>query len=136
MESPNLSQGQMNYAEYLKTEHWQLLRGAKLQLAPKCEECGAKHELEVHHRFYRPNWFDAKLADLKTLCHHCHIMEHAKDWEKRPAPPAPKNPLETARRIAALQRWLNRIPAHRKNSKSVQRKRARLAKLLTPTPSP
>lgn len=87
----------MDYQTYLRSEHWRLLRGAKLQISPRCEECKEKTELEVHHRFYRPDWHDSKLTDLKTLCHGCHISEHAKDWERLPKHlrplPAPKHVL-------------------------------------------
>ena len=87
MESPNLSRGRdsasrcyannMNYNEYLRTEHWRLLRGAKLQMAPKCERCGAKEEIEVHHKRYRESWYASKVCDLETLCHGCHTLHHA-----------------------------------------------------------
>lgn len=73
------------YREYLKSEHWRLLRGAKIQISPKCEACGSKQELEVHHKIYRAFWTESELRDLKTLCHGCHITEHAKEWERLPA---------------------------------------------------
>jgi hypothetical protein len=77
----------MDYRQYLQSEHWQNLRGAKLQLNPRCECCRTKSELEVHHTFYRPSWFDTKIADLKTLCHDCHIEEHSKEWKRNPEVP-------------------------------------------------
>ena len=64
----------------MQSEHWRLLRGAKLQLSPRCERCKGKEELEVHHVVYRANLFDGELSDLKTLCHGCHMEEHAKEW--------------------------------------------------------
>jgi len=72
----------MVYRQYLRSEHWLLLRGAKLQISPRCEHCNSKEQLEVHHLFYRSSWFDSQIHDLKTLCHDCHMLEHAKDWER------------------------------------------------------
>lgn len=79
MESLNLSQGRLlmnNYQRYLKSDHWKILRGAKLQINPRCEVCGSRDELEVHHAVYRSTWFESKISDLKTLCHDHHICEH------------------------------------------------------------
>src|SRR5580698_7137472 len=66
----------MKYADYLRSEHWRLLRGAKLQISPVCEACGTREEIEVHHKLYRDTWFETKLKDLKTLCHYHHVCEH------------------------------------------------------------
>jgi hypothetical protein len=73
------------YQQYLKSEHWRILRGAKLQVCPTCEVCGSKEEIEVHHKIYRDSWFDSRLQDLKTVCHYHHICEHVpglKEGEK------------------------------------------------------
>jgi hypothetical protein len=140
MESPNLSQGQMTpYQLYLRSEHWQLLRGAKLQVSPKCERCDSKQEIEVHHKLYRASWYDARLGDLQTLCHHCHIMEHAKEWEVMPQPvvaapvPEKKEPVVISREasIAALRRAIGRAERRKKPPLArIERNKRRLAQLL------
>lgn len=71
-----------NYTKYLQSEHWSLLRGAKIQISPVCQRCGSDEEIEVHHKLYREKWTDAKLADLETLCHHCHTTHHAVELAK------------------------------------------------------
>ncbi len=77
----------MTYKQYLRSEHWQLLRGASLQISPKCTRCKSDRMLEVHHTVYRESWFDTKLSDLLVLCHDCHMLEHAKAWERLPEKP-------------------------------------------------
>lgn len=69
----------MEYSDYLKTEHWKLISGAKRQINPRCQRCRSKEELEVHHKFYRSNWYDTKIQDLETLCHGCHVTHHVVD---------------------------------------------------------
>lgn len=146
----------MTYQEYLKSEHWKLLRGAKLQTSPRCERCAAKTELEVHHRIYRQSWFDARVQDLQTLCHHCHTTHHATGGDHgkmeqlrrleaaakpnllsgRAQPTRPvviRAPATIAaqKRITALQRMISR--AERKGitgGKWIEKKRRRLSKLL------
>ena len=136
----------MNYKEYLKTEHWQLLRGAKLQMSSKCENCGSRHELEVHHKFYRASWFDAKISDLKTLCHGCHINEHAKTWERLPktqscvTPAKPKILIAVEQRIAGITRWICRAERRRpmtpRLEKQIAKRRSRLEKLIRASRNP
>jgi len=87
-----------NYQSYLKSEHWSLLRGAKLQVHPHCQRCGEKSEIEVHHKIYRKKWADAKITDLETLCHNCHTLHHAADFAKDTLP------LRKIKRIVAIKR--------------------------------
>lgn len=82
----------MTYKEYLLSEHWRLLRGAKLQISSRCEICKSREELEVHHKVRRGSWYNSKIQDLQTLCHHHHMMEHAKGWEELPDHQKPKPP--------------------------------------------
>lgn len=122
----------MTYKQYLHSEHWRLLRGAKLQIAPMCELCEDRHDLEVRHKIYRASWFDTKIMDLQVLCHDCHILQHAKEWEKIEKPvspsPVPAKPKEMnlAGRIAALKKSIARKPG----SKMAKRKQRRLENLL------
>lgn len=119
------------YKTYLKSEHWSLLRGAKLQIVPHCERCGGKSEIEVHHKVYRNRWADSKIGDLETMCHHCHTTHHAveiakennvprkqirkalrpvkpdKPIEHRPAPPPHKKDRVILPGLRCVN-WLNR----------------------------
>lgn len=112
----------MEYRQYLRSEHWRNLRGAKLQLNPRCQHCQSKAELEVHHTFYRPSWFDTKIADLKTLCHDCHIEEHAKEWETNPEIPDFVR-RDKLNEVAAEQERTERQKEAQKNAQLQKRKR-------------
>ncbi len=62
---------------YLRSDHWQNLRIAKLaSVNAKCFYCW-KRDLsnDVHHLIYR-NWRDATLDDLVVLCRECHELYH------------------------------------------------------------
>jgi len=73
---------------YLLSEHWKGLRRAKLAISPKCEICGRKTRLDVHHLRYK-NIYDVLVEDLQTLCRRCHKKHHlrkkslTKQWFKR-----------------------------------------------------
>jgi len=72
-----------SYAVYLLSEHWQDFRIAvHLDRNGKCERCGRKSGLQVHHRHYRTLWRE-KLTDVELLCGWCHQKEHDKEF---PAP--------------------------------------------------
>ena len=116
----------MSYREYMQSEHWRLLRGAKLQLSPRCERCKAKTDLEVHHVIYRANLCDGQLLDLQTLCHDCHMAEHAKAWPRK----TPLLPVE--KRIAAITRKIERLKRLKQTPRriaKIARSQARLQKL-------
>lgn len=67
------------YQNYLKSDHWQNLRKAKLKEARyQCQRCGASGcQLEVHHKTYRKSWYETELFELEVLCDPCHEKEHA-----------------------------------------------------------
>ena len=52
-------------------------RGARLlrQAVGKCEECGSRKNLDVHHRDGDKR--NQSLANLAVLCHRCHMAIHA-----------------------------------------------------------
>lgn len=110
----NLSQGPMNYQTYLRSEHWRLLSGAKRQMSSKCERCGSKHELEVHHKRYGNDWFAVKISDLETLCHHCHVCHHAIGGDQQRA--ADLAMLEASQREPEVTPWA--LPIYPKKKKS------------------
>ncbi len=64
------------YDDYLQTRHWRRRRDRALWLAgDRCERCGGRRLLDVHHRSY------ARLGceddtDLIVLCHPCHDHTH------------------------------------------------------------
>jgi len=68
------------YDAYLRGDHWQQVRKQKLErkggTKKRCAICGAKSRLQVHHLFYRQNWYDVEQADLRILCDPCHEMAH------------------------------------------------------------
>jgi hypothetical protein len=66
----------MPYPDYLRTEHWQLVRQAALRRARwRCQVCNAPGRLDVHHRTYErrgQEW----AADVVALCRGCHARHH------------------------------------------------------------
>ncbi len=67
----------MTYIEYLKTEHWQLLRQATFNRhGRKCVVCLDKGRIEVHHWRYQRTFFQTTIEDLVPLCEACHRMVH------------------------------------------------------------
>ena len=68
----------MPYQEYLQTEHWRNKRYEALNRANhKCQLCGNKENLQVHHNTY-DNRGNEKDEDLIVLCEICHAKFHDK----------------------------------------------------------
>lgn len=64
------------YRRYLQTNHWFQIKALKIKSCHRrCQVCGARKHLEVHHRIYR-HWFDCQLSDLVLLCRFCHHRLH------------------------------------------------------------
>ena len=42
----------------------------------RCQNCGRRESLEVHHRKMRSQGGDDSDVNLITLCHSCHANEH------------------------------------------------------------
>lgn len=64
------------YAAYLLTPHWARLRDKRLVAAGgRCEACGVRRRLHVHHLQYR-NVVDCTAADLRVMCKGCHLTAH------------------------------------------------------------
>ena len=62
----------MNYKEYINSEAWAQIRWCKLrEVGYKCEECGRKWELDVHHLTYE-RLGNERMDDLIVLCVRCH----------------------------------------------------------------
>jgi hypothetical protein len=65
------------YRQYLRSDHWQTLRAAKMSQPEKrrCGVCGSRENVQVHHLRYR-NIFDVQTDDLRRLCDRCHSLFH------------------------------------------------------------
>ncbi len=64
------------YKEYLNSEHWKIIREARLKIDNnECKFCGSKNDLHVHHLTYK-NKGNEKMYDLITLCKKCHLKLH------------------------------------------------------------
>lgn len=62
----------MSYAEYIRTEHWQLLKQAALKHAKyRCQLCNARGILNVHLRADEHRSYES-LADIAVLCQTCY----------------------------------------------------------------
>lgn len=62
------------YHEYLKTDKWQRLAArAKKRSRGKCDICGVREDIEVHHLTYE-RIFQEKLEDLLVVCGGCHDL--------------------------------------------------------------
>lgn len=70
----------IDYYAYLQTEHWKLVRKTKIQSVDgKCQLCGSKDRLEVHHNSYEHLGKEEQyMNDLIVLCHDCHSKFHDK----------------------------------------------------------
>lgn len=58
----------MPYAEFLQTEEWYQFR--REYLKERCEKCGSRYILQLHHRQYRNGRLDK--GSVMTLCKACH----------------------------------------------------------------
>lgn len=60
------------YQKHLKSQKWREIRQVKLQSVNyKCEWCGEKDSLQVHHKHY-DTLGDEGTKDLLALCQSCH----------------------------------------------------------------
>lgn len=64
------------YLAYLNSPEWRARRNEALKAAKyRCSQCGAKRDLQVHHRTYERLGREP-LEDLAVLCFTCHNGEH------------------------------------------------------------
>lgn len=70
------TKAQFAYREFLKSAFWQAIRLLAIRRDRCCVECGSSKKLQVHHLFYRSNWYSTELSDLVTLCKSCHESKH------------------------------------------------------------
>lgn len=64
------------YRAYIQTSEWRTRRNRVLKLTGfRCERCGAKRELQVHHKTYERLGREPD-DDLEVLCPDCHRGHH------------------------------------------------------------
>lgn len=65
------------YTAYLVTQWWESLRLDALHRAGfKCQTCGSRHCLKVHHNTYENITFEAP-EDVFVMCDQCHTKFHS-----------------------------------------------------------
>jgi 5-methylcytosine-specific restriction endonuclease McrA len=72
------------YAEQLKDKRWLDFRKKVFRKrGRKCEVCGCKSHLQVHHVKYR--WpklaWEYDIKDMRVLCPRCHAEAHGKPFD-------------------------------------------------------
>lgn len=67
-----------NYNIFLQSDYWKKVRQIKIeQTGRKCQICGSRKELSVHHNSYAHHYQEHKhLEDLVVLCRNCHKKFH------------------------------------------------------------
>jgi len=66
------------YSEYLRTDHWQGVKYLALRRSGhKCQLCGSRKLLQVHHNSYIRLWHEWP-EDVIVLCDPCHAKYHYK----------------------------------------------------------
>lgn len=80
LQKDNKTQVQKKYEDFLQTDYWKMVREIKLQQSEnKCQVCGSKSNLNVHHNTYAHHGKEhLHLADLVVLCKDCHSLFHHK----------------------------------------------------------
>lgn len=64
--------GWVDLPRYYKTAHWIAIRNQKRREGHyRCERCGSKERLEVHHITYA-RLYHERMNDLQLLCRFCH----------------------------------------------------------------
>jgi 5-methylcytosine-specific restriction endonuclease McrA len=66
------------YADYISSAAWRAKRQQRLAIdRHQCQDCGGSWDLEVHHLTYE-RFQHELMADLVTLCDHCHHLRHSR----------------------------------------------------------
>ena len=72
---------QAKYNDFMQSEDWQSIRRVKMNIAGhRCEKCGAKEELQVHHLNYDRFGGNELFTDLQVLCKPCHERSHGRTF--------------------------------------------------------
>ncbi len=62
-----------------------LVRRKASLFGSRCQKCGSLENLQVHHMIRRSQQGDDAVANLLTLCAHCHMAEHGQLFCSIPA---------------------------------------------------
>lgn len=66
-----------DYDNFMGSQAWREIRMAKLRGASfECENCGARHNLQVHHLDYDNELGEEYSESLMVLCKDCHNYMH------------------------------------------------------------
>lgn len=69
----------MKYADFLITPYWIAISDIVKNKYKKCQRCGSRKQLEVHHTTYDHHGDELNhMEDLVCLCHNCHAQIHNK----------------------------------------------------------
>ena len=106
------------YRDYLHSKEWRQIRLDIITDRKKCEYCGSKKRLCIHHKHYR-NIFNEDPEDLELLCGQCHDKEHNIKKKK----PQPKNTLSKKKRLKlkAQEKRKKLTRERRKSERNYQR---------------
>jgi hypothetical protein len=75
----------VDYETYLKSSRWALVKRWMLDYSGgKCERCGSRKNLQIHHRTYERLGHELLPDDLQVLCGTCHKALHeSRKWNAR-----------------------------------------------------
>ena len=70
-----------SYDNFLASDWWKMKREAIFEAkGKKCEICGSKFRVEIHHKTYQ-HLGNERLDDVLVVCHSCHSKIHKKTQE-------------------------------------------------------
>lgn len=73
-----MTERQNEYAEYLKSDHWESVKTRKKDIEPmRCLSCLSVVNVQLHHMVYRVPVEAVQDDDTCWLCHACHAAFHA-----------------------------------------------------------
>lgn len=73
-----------DYWNYIHSPEWKARRVIAIKKAHgRCQECGTKKCLQVHHISYQ-NLFHERDEDLRVLCKYCHDERHGFKSRRKP----------------------------------------------------
>jgi 5-methylcytosine-specific restriction endonuclease McrA len=70
---PRIQPIRMNRTQYTELQRTILQRDGW-----RCQVCGKRSHLEVHHQQFRSHSGEDREENLITLCHDCHSAEHGR----------------------------------------------------------
>jgi 5-methylcytosine-specific restriction endonuclease McrA len=73
-----IKEGRKEDHSFYNSSPWKAARKIKLKTSPRCEVCGGKDWLQVHHIIPRKERPDLQYvqSNLKTECRSCHTRGH------------------------------------------------------------